>query len=397
MVTKAFIQKLFNAAYMQRWNDKYHPVEFTELDKQAHKMIIAFLLANIEEGEGNSVDWDELIKGGIFEFLQRIELTDLKPPIYYRIKNEKEKYSELNKWVYERLYPSIAPLGVQFCSEYQAYFEGEDSLTKQILAAAHFYTTNWEFQHIKRENPDDYEIPEIEVKLQTQLEESYRLSSIQTITLFRNYQKFIDICGRLRFQSRWSNVFRIPRTSVLGHMLIVAILSYLFASESQTCARGRVNNYFTGLFHDLPEALTRDIITPVKKSVTWLDEMIKQYEREQMDEVIYPLLPDKIKDSIRLFTENEFANVVHIDDVSREVEGEQIRTKYNEDKYNPRDGELVKACDTLAALNEAYITLENGINNPILRDAVGEMVATYQDRKIGNLNIGLTFREYQIK
>ena len=29
---------------MRRWNDKLRPVELFELDKQAHKMIVAFLL-----------------------------------------------------------------------------------------------------------------------------------------------------------------------------------------------------------------------------------------------------------------------------------------------------------------------------------------------------------------
>ncbi|KAA0242417.1 MAG: HD domain-containing protein [Candidatus Brocadia sp. AMX2] len=61
---------------------------------------------------------------------------------------------------------------------------------------------------------------------------------------------------------KWSRLHRIPRTSVLGHSLFVAILSYLFSLEIKACARRCVNNYFTGLFHDLPEVLTRDIISP---------------------------------------------------------------------------------------------------------------------------------------
>lgn len=40
MIRKALILRLFNAAYMQRWNDKIRPMELTELDKQAHKMML---------------------------------------------------------------------------------------------------------------------------------------------------------------------------------------------------------------------------------------------------------------------------------------------------------------------------------------------------------------------
>jgi putative hydrolase of HD superfamily len=77
-------------------------------------------------------------------------------------------------------------------------------------------------------------------------------------------RNFIDLCGQLRFQLRWSYLHRIPKTSVLGHMLIVAVLSYLFSLEIGACRKRCYNNYFTGLFHDLPEVLTRDIVHPVK-------------------------------------------------------------------------------------------------------------------------------------
>jgi competence protein ComGF len=37
------VERFSKAASMQRWNDHIRPVEFTELDKQAHKMVIAML------------------------------------------------------------------------------------------------------------------------------------------------------------------------------------------------------------------------------------------------------------------------------------------------------------------------------------------------------------------
>ena len=37
MITSGLLKRLFDAAYMQRWNDQIRPVELTELDKQAHK------------------------------------------------------------------------------------------------------------------------------------------------------------------------------------------------------------------------------------------------------------------------------------------------------------------------------------------------------------------------
>lgn len=91
MIRKALLLKIFDAAYMQRWNDKVRPVELMELDKQAHKMIIAYFLGKFEESTPG-FNWTEIIEGGIFELLQRIVITDLKPPIFYKIKEDPVKF-----------------------------------------------------------------------------------------------------------------------------------------------------------------------------------------------------------------------------------------------------------------------------------------------------------------
>ena len=40
MLTKSFIEFLYDAAHIQRWNEHIRPSGFTELDKQAHKIMI---------------------------------------------------------------------------------------------------------------------------------------------------------------------------------------------------------------------------------------------------------------------------------------------------------------------------------------------------------------------
>ncbi len=65
------------------------------------------IIAKFEEDAGKTVDWQKLIEGGIFEFFQRIMLTDLKPEIFHEIMSKKS--AELNKWVIENLSADIAP------------------------------------------------------------------------------------------------------------------------------------------------------------------------------------------------------------------------------------------------------------------------------------------------
>ena len=43
-IRKSLLQLMFSGSCMRRWNDKLRPVELYEIDKQAHKMIVAWML-----------------------------------------------------------------------------------------------------------------------------------------------------------------------------------------------------------------------------------------------------------------------------------------------------------------------------------------------------------------
>jgi putative hydrolase of HD superfamily len=395
MIRKDLLLKIYDAASMQRWNDKIRPVELRELDKQAHKMVIAYMLGKFEEGSPG-FDWMGLIEGGLFEFLQRIVLTDLKPQVFHRIREDEAKYRQLNEWVYDQLAPIILPLGDAFCDRFRAYFDDPaEDLTRRVLGAAHIYATKWEFDIIERANPRGYEIERIRNDLEARQEHYYDLRGAQQLKLYTNLQNFADLCGQLRFQLRWSHLHRVPKTSVLGHMLIVANLSYLFSLEMRACPKRCYNNYLTGLFHDLPEVLTRDIVHPVKKSIGGLDSLIKEYEKERMAEEVYNLIPQAWHDEIRLFTEIEFASVIRRDGRIEETTTDEIGRGYNDDRYDPRDGELVKAADNLAAFVEAYLAVANGMKAPSFGITKTKLKEEYRDTVIGGIPLGDIYADFE--
>jgi putative hydrolase of HD superfamily len=154
-----------------------------------------------------------------------------------------------------------------------------------------------------------------------------------------------------------------------------------------------VNNFFTGLFHDLPEVLTRDIISPVKRSVEGLETIIKEFEKEKMDETVYKLLPEEWHEEMRLFTENEFQGVVYENGTSVPVDSETIHMRYNEDQYNPRDGELIEAIDRLAAFLEAYMALRNGCRSEEFDDAIHGIKQKYS-RTIAGIDFGAILSDF---
>jgi putative hydrolases of HD superfamily len=393
MITKALLLKLFDATYIQRWNDKLRPVDLYELDKQSHKMIIAYILGKHEEQQ-ESFDWIEIIEGGIFELLQRIVLTDIKPPVFYKIKEDKAKYKELNKWVYKRLESVIAPLGKEFCSRFLRYFsQDEQNINKKVLSAAHFTATSWEFNILENANPHGYEMKIIRNRILEQREANTNLAGMQNNAL-GTLDSFINLCGEMRFQTRWSNIYRIPKTSVLSHMLFVAMLSYLFSLELGACKQRCINNYFTGLFHDLPESLTRDIISPVKSSIPGLDKMIKDIEKEFMEKGIYNLLPEEWVSEIRFYTENEFTDSVLVDNQRKEASFQQINDQYNSDGYSPRDGALIKAADNMAAFIEAYEGIRNGSASEVLYETKINIKEKYRYSNIGEFKLGSIYEDF---
>jgi putative hydrolase of HD superfamily len=394
-IRKGLILKLFSGANIQRWNDKIRPAELTELDKQAHKMVIAYVLGKYEENS-TEFNWIDVIEGGIFEYLQRIEITDIKPPIFYKIKEREEQYEKLKKWVYGRLNPVITPLGKDFKNRYRAYFSNnEQNVSRRIINAAHAYATNWEFALIEPLNQQkDIEIPDIKGNLIDRQRKYEDLRGIQELQNNDNLKTFIDLCGQLRFQLRWSHVRRLTHTSVLGHMLIVAMLAYLFSIQMDACPKRLINNYFTGLFHDLPEALTRDIISPVKRAVGGISRIIKEYEKEQMRSKIYTRIPTTWHPEMKMYAEEEFSNFVTIRRKQSKVTSKEIKEKYNDDKFNPRDGTLINACDELAAFAEAYIALCNGATAEGLQEAKHEIKRKYMDRVIAGIAFGPIYADF---
>ena len=183
IVNTTLVNELFRGFYIQRWNDKIRPLELIEMDKHAHKMQIAYCIGKYEESAGNKVNWNNLILGGIFEFLRRIIISDIKSPIYYKIRNDnKEVFLKLSAWVYSQLEGIINHPELQsYLKKYLLEDNFLDSLSKNILDAAHKYASYWEFRIIKHSNPDGYQIHEIERDLMRELGQYLDLDGMKKI------------------------------------------------------------------------------------------------------------------------------------------------------------------------------------------------------------------------
>ncbi|OQX73557.1 MAG: hydrolase [Campylobacteraceae bacterium 4484_4] len=379
MLNPKLIESLFTAASIQRWNDYPRMVELVELDKQAHKFIIAYLIASMEE----DIDMVALIEAGIFEFLRRVVVTDIRPDVFRKILQKKRR--EINEWVMTKLLDQILDIEEgAFLERMQRFFEDDEMYKKErfILKAASYLSTRWEFSIIYQTSQFLGDIDEVKKAVEEELEDYYDLIGVRKIAMNQKLARFVDLSGRLRFQKRWAQTPRLPETSVLGHMLIVALFSYFYSLKIGACEKRKENNFLCALFHDLPEALTRDIITPVKYSVSGLNDIISEYEIQKIETDILPLIPSAIRDQfsylLGIYEEgkkDEFLNRIYR---NRIIIVDTLRT-YNENSDNAIDGVALKACDRLAAFIEATLSISHGVKSKELLNGREEILAKLKE------------------
>ena len=154
-IRKAFYSLMFSGSYMRRWNDKLRPVELYEIDKQAHKMIVAWMLTLLNSVGYSASDrlklQQEVIERGLFDYLYRLVTTDIKPPVFYRICENEKDHAELTGWVLRELRPALGALDEGFLRRMESYHRSRDrsGLTDRILSAAHHYASGWEYNVIR--------------------------------------------------------------------------------------------------------------------------------------------------------------------------------------------------------------------------------------------------------
>jgi len=363
MLSAGLIEHFFTAASIQRWNDYPRMVELVELDKQAHKFIIAFFLANMEK----DVNHVHLIEAGIFEFLRRGIVTDIRPDVFRQALQKKEK--EINKWVLAKLHDQLIDIeDGEFYKRFESYLKDSNMYKKErfILKAASYLATRWEFAIVYQTSKFLNGIDQVKEAVEEEIEDYYELIGVRKIALNKKLAKVIDLSGRLRFQKRWAQTPRIPETSVLGHMLIVAILGYFYSTHIKACDKRVENNFYCALFHDLPEALTRDIISPVKYSVSGLDDIISEYEIKMIEDEILPYIPSHIVPNFKyllgLYGENEKDEFLNKINEKKVIVVDTLST-YNENRYNAIDGVALKNCDRLSAFIEAVLSISHGVKS----------------------------------
>lgn len=401
---KKFAHKIFEGFSIQRWNDLIRPFDMVEMDKAAEKMVLAYIIGKFEENKGNKIDWIWIIYASLFDLLKKIALCDIKAPIQQMLKKEyPEEYLRLNEWVLNQYKTLLSD--EKLFSKFTIYFgqnagsfsiPDELKTTVRVYRAAHKFSSIRELQMISVVNEKE-RLGSIDKELQAEIQPYLDLEGLQKLITHQKAFDFLLKIEQLRFQTRWNQTPRVPQTSVLGHCFFVAIMTLLLGRESnpQMCEKRVINNFFSALFHDLPEAVTRDIISPVKQATDDLPNIVKKIENEIVNKELVPLMEDFFVQEIIDFTSDEFSNRIKDSDGNVvNVSWEELNQKYNEEKYFPIDGRLVRIADHLSALMEADISIKHGITSVHLQNGRDGLLYSYkEDEIINGINVYNLFHD----
>jgi len=391
----------------------------TEMDKAGLKMMTAYLIGHVEieaqaeNGVELNLDWESIIFAGFFDLLKRIALSDIKSSVHHRIRNQfPEEFQRLNNWVLEQYKETMSALDPELYQRFTDYLLGQDKmgpLETSILTAAHDYATFREFELIKLVNVPSPQLNSIEKELNAEMMNHLHLKGMGMLVTKQRLYELLQRLEQLRFQIRWSHTQRIPRTSVLGHSMLVACFALLLTRQLPDYAKLKnpaqllYANYFGGLFHDLPESVIRDIVSPVKRATVNLPEIVKQIEDSIVREELYPLMSEyRFKDELMAFTNHEFEDRV----VMATTNEPEPPCYTNEDfmqllKAPPRIGlpimgSLVGLCDEYAAFLEAYQSIYHGISSNYLKEAANNIrLGLLADGCIGGLNVATMFEGFR--
>jgi putative hydrolase of HD superfamily len=360
-------------------------------------MMIAYFLGKFEEGR-SGFKWTDVIESSIFDLLKTSVLTDLKWNVSERLNRYPNRREKLNQYVLEQVKPLLSVLDDSLCNRFIRHQNGSGTspLVRRLLHAAAEHAREGEFRILEQANPQGYEINAIRAAMDTE-KERHNLRGCSQLHKFKNYQRFVDVCGELRYQGRWSHLHISPRTSVLGHSMFVATISYLFSIEAGTCEQQRVNNFMLGLFHDLPETQTRDVRGPLKKKLPVLEDTLKELSNELLEREVIKLLPPKWqRDFETLCLTDLKQNFALINGTRTPVTNADIMGQYNSDLFYPVSGCLVKAADDLSAFLESVQAVNNGCGSPEIQAGKYSIATDYEGIRIGNLDLGLLYRELSI-
>ena len=292
---------LVNLAYrslnISRWNNYPRLLDYVESEHIALKLHIAYVITNILRQKWKKIDLVYIYKNIYWSSFFTFIYSDIKYDVKKILKEKKPlMYKKLRQNLWDFLcslnldekikhdIKSIIEEHIQWNLFNQDYKIEHDiiNLTKAIETKLEI-NDNVKIYSLSYEN-----IPEI---IDNDIRHFSKKLWFTEMEILNSYLSYLI---RLKFAYRWNRLKKITLVSVLSHLFLVFNFSYFlwllkwFSNEEMEEILNR------SLLHDLPEALTWDVITPTKKSVQWFKEVLEEIENIVVKEKLSSLFKDYV-------------------------------------------------------------------------------------------------------
>lgn len=382
-----FAKKLFDGFTILRWTDFIRPTEFVQIEKSASQAILSYIIGHeYEERKGIKLDWTFIVESNIYGLLCKIATSDIKSTIGNKIK--KDHLDELKSFILKVYFDGdkcrYQPHMLIEKSKLEKYIAESNNafdcnnkkrIEFEICYIAHKFATYREFKYLAVFNQFSPDKERVENDISTtaikaRIEDDILKAILSDLEVSNsNLSLFFSYFEKLKPQIRWSQTCRIPQTTVLGHSMYVAILTYFSIKcldMEENADEFLVDSFFAALFHDLPESLTRDIISPVKRSIENLDNELANYEYEEVISKMTIKIDNKK-------WKNDFLCLLG-------ATGNNNFKPFTDRNYVL--GELIEIIDKMAAFVEAKMSVEFGINSEEIQSGIKYTSEKLKDKVI---------------
>ena len=350
------LSHVFRGLSIYRWNTFPRLREISSLDHLAFVAHVAVTLASIiEEKEWKKYNTGLLLRKILWSGFFTFQYSDISSELKYRLKKHSPHLYTLLE---DNVYHSLLDMDIPDRLKTDIALIQQPTPEDEIIAFSKAWAGYYEVYHNSLVYKDAY-APLLEnIRLRVIEEWGERFFDYLDLepTNQTDVEKYLVTIHRLASSYRWNLVQRIQPVSVLSHTYIITFFSYLIGILEEKNDEEITDMLLIALFHDIPEVITGDVITPTKQAVPWLEKAIGEIEVTMVHDYLLGYLSEY--NFSKAFAER----MLH--------------------PWDMKNGKLVKLADTFSALFEALI--ESG-RSPTFKEtykSIKKKLYTYEYKSV---------------
>ncbi|HQD62274.1 MAG TPA: HD domain-containing protein [Defluviitoga sp.] len=351
----SFLIESANLFTVFRWNNTPAIIRFTEADNIYNTLLLTLFIFSDEE----KTKVVEILHNKIYEAIPKIILSDISLETKNKIEEKgKDIWEKTITQTYKELENTLDKnLSHKLLIKYNF-----DQETQNKIRLINLFASRKEALINERVFPEYYEEPRIK--------NEERISKI--IVKDKNIieemaDELLKISCRLVTMIRWNKNHRNIKSSVSSHSFLVFLIAYILALSVDLDKHEIYEIMACAILHDLPEAFTGDVISPTKRKVEGLEEIISEIERE--------------------FVQEWYKSNIILRDITSKFE------KYIFYPFQNNYGKFVRTADLLAALIECYLEISTGNQNTYFIESFSRLKQEIED--ISPLDVSEIIKEIE--